>query len=212
SLVDALAELHAVDVDAAGLGDLDRHDGLVARQLERLGAQVTEIQDEAARCLVLVHDLHRYLADRAPAEPPSPSIVHGEYRFDNAVVGDDGTLRAVLDWEAATLGDPLVDLGQLVVYWTDPGQENEALGASPTAVAGFPSRREVVERYAERSGRDLDRVEFYVGFAYWKLACTLEAVYARQRAHGRADPEALDTLSHQVVRLAESAREALGGP
>lgn len=212
SLIDALAALHAVDVPAAGLDDLGPGRGYAAAQLERWHRQVVDGQDAAGRCLLLVEDLHRYLAATLPPEPTVPSLLHGDFRLDNAVVGDDGQVQAILDWQAATLGDPMVDLGQLLVYWTDPGQENDAMGASTTAVAGFPSRRALVERYAERSGRDVEHLDFYVGLAYWKLACILEGIYAHERYGGRADASYLEALSHQAVRLAESAREMLGGP
>jgi len=211
SMVDALVALHAVDIDASGLADLGRNNGMVARQLDRWHRQVIDGQAVAGRCLLLLEDLHRFLSVTAPPEPARPVLLHGDFRLDNAILGDDGTVVAVLDWKSATLGDPLVDLGQLLVYWTDPGQENDAMGASPTAVAGFPARRALVERYAELSGHDLDRLDFYVALAYWKLGCILEGMFAHARADGRADPAYLDALSHQAVRLAESGRDALSG-
>ncbi|MGH9155758.1 MAG: phosphotransferase family protein [Acidimicrobiales bacterium] len=211
-LVDALAALGAVDVDRVGLGDLGPRQGYLAGQVARWRRRLETGQEASGRCLLLVHDLAGYIEARLPPEPAVPSLIHGNYRLDTVVLGDDGRVRAVLGWSGATLGDPLVDLGQLLAYWTDPGQENEALGVAPTAVAGFPGRREVALRYAEQSGRDLDRLSIYVGFAYWKLACILEEVHGRARAGGRADAAYLDELSHQVLRLAGSAREALGGP
>lgn len=211
TLVDALAAVHAVDVEATGLADLGSGPGLVTRQLDRWHRQVIDGQAVAGRCLLLLEDLHRFLALTAPPEPTRPVLLHGDFRLDNAVLGDDGAVVALLDWKSATLGDPLVDLGQLLVYWTDPGQENDAMGAAPTAVAGFPARRALVERYAERSGLDLDRLDFYMALAYWKLACILEGMFALARADGGADPAYLDALSHQAVRLAESGRDALSG-
>ena len=211
-LVDALAALHAVDAEAAGLGDLGPRQGHLAGQLARWRRRLESGEDAAGRCLLLVHDLGGFLEPRLPPEPAVPSLVHGDYRLDSVVVDATGAVAAVLGWQGAALGDPLFDLGQLLAYWTDPGEKNHALGVSPTAVAGFPRRREVALRYAERTARDLDRLDVYVGFAYWKLACILEEVYGRERAAGRADATYLDSLSHQVLALAEAAREILGGP
>ena len=95
------------------------------------------------------------------------------------MLGDDGRIAAVLDWEICTLGDPLADVGLLMVYWTEPDDPHAALLASPTTVPGFPTRAELLERYARASGRDLSAVDFYVAFGYWKLACIVEGVYAR---------------------------------
>ncbi|MEO7443366.1 MAG: phosphotransferase family protein [Acidimicrobiales bacterium] len=212
TLVDALAALHDVDVDAAGLGDLGPRSGYMAAQLDRWRRRVAGGQAAAGRCLLLVHDLADFLQARLPPDPAQPSIVHGDFRLDAAVVDDAGSVQAVLGWSGATLGDPLMDLGQLLAYWTDPGQDNEALGVAPTSVDGFPARRDIAARYAERSGTDLDRLELYVGFAYWKLACILEEVYGRERTARPSETNYLDGLSHQVLRLADSARETLGGP
>lgn len=212
SLVDALVAIHDVDVDAVGLGDLAPRHGHMARQLELWHHSTLAGQGAARRCLLLVHDLHGYLAERLPPEPSRPSIVHGDYRVDSAILADDGRVRAVVHWEGAILGDPLADLADLMVCWADPGGQNEALGVTTTAVAGFPTRGEVAQRYAERSGRDIDDLAFFVGFAYWKMACSLEGVYGRERADGRVGADQLDELSRHVLRLAESSRETLGGP
>ena len=207
SLVDALVALHAVDVDANGLGDLAPRQGHTARQLELWHHSVLAGHDGARRCLLLVHDLHDYLAARLPPEPRRPAIVHGDYRLDTAVFADDGQVRAVLHWEGATLGDPLADLADLMVYWPDPGAHDEPPGTSP-----FPTRHEIARRYADRSGLDLEHLDFFVGFAYWKMACGLEGVYARERVDGRVGPDQLDAVTHHVLGLAESARATLGGP
>src|SRR5260221_703414 len=130
--------------------------------------------------------------DRMPQQH-GPAIVHGDYRIDNTVISADGRVQAVLDWELCTLGDALADVGTLMAYWSDHAVAEMAeapadagapeFGATAqlaaTALPGFPSRAEVAERYAERSGRDLTELGFYVPFAYWKLACILHAVYVR---------------------------------
>ena len=118
----------------------------------------------------------------------------------------------MLDWEICTLGDPLADVGLLMVYWSEAGDELESLPSSPTVLSGFPSRKEVADRYAERSGRDLSGLDFYVAFGYWKLACIVEGVYARYvgGAMGSAS-SGFEHFGNQVVRLAEAARAVVDG-
>jgi aminoglycoside phosphotransferase (APT) family kinase protein len=153
--------------------------------------------------------VHDGLASRIP-EQVGTSIVHGDYRLDNTVLGPDGDVRAVLDWEICTLGDPLADVGLLMVYWTDPGDEAALLGVTPTTVPGFPSRAEMRARYAAASGRDLRHLDFYVAFGYWKLACIIQGVYARYVGGAAAgDRSSVDDFGHSVVRLAEMAQAAL---
>ena len=135
--------------------------------------------------------------------------MHGDYRLDNTMFGDDGKVKAVLDWEICTLGDPLADMGLLMVYWTEPSDANAPLGVAPTAVAGFPSRADMRKRYAERSGRDVSNLDFYVSFGYWKLACILEGVYSRYAAGaGGGDRSGFEGMGKQVEVLAEASRAA----
>lgn len=222
SFIDTLAALHAVDIERAGLADIGLAGGGsgggggdVVSQLRRWYGEARAAQELTGRGVLLIEDVHRHLCANLPPDVATAplSLVHGDYRFDNVIVGDDGNLMAVLDWEAASLGDPMVELGLLLAYWTNPGEKNVALGgAAPSAAPGFPSRSEVAVRYGKASGRDLTHLAFYLAFAYWKLACILEGVYARQmaqaaRAH-RDDRAVLAPFADQVVRLAEAAREA----
>jgi aminoglycoside phosphotransferase (APT) family kinase protein len=208
SLVDVLADLHAVDVDAVGLGDLARRDGYIERQLKRWYSQFRQSQEGTGRPVPLVDELHDLLAARIPNQL-GVGIVHGDYRLDNTMLGDDGSCRAVLDWEICTLGDPLADVGLLMVYWAEPGDADPALGVAPTAIPGFPSRAEMRARYGDRSGRDLSDLDFYVAFGYWKLACILEGVHARYAGGAMGgDRSGIDAFSDQVVRLAEAAKAA----
>ncbi len=179
ALVDTLADIHNVSPDACGLGDLGRRDGYIARQLHRWYTNYQAAnQARGGTALQSMTDLHERLSKSIPDQGRS-TIVHGDYRLDNCVVSPDGSqVLAVLDWELCTLGDPLADLGQLLAYWTELG-ERSALGHASTAMPGFARRQELVERYAERTGADLSSLGFYVAFAYWKLACILEGVYAR---------------------------------
>src|SRR5207237_2426909 len=153
SLVDVLAEIHAVDPDAVGLGDLGRKEGYIQRQLKRWYSQW---EKSKTREIPAVDEVHEELLATVPEQGPA-TIVHGDYRLDNTLLGPDGRIRAVLDWEICTLGDPLADVGLLCVYWADPEDELAALLSAPTTLAGFPRRAEIATRYAERSGRDLRR-------------------------------------------------------
>jgi aminoglycoside phosphotransferase (APT) family kinase protein len=187
ALMDTLAQIHLVDPDAVGLGDLGRKEGYIARQLSRwYGNYQAANQARGGSSMPAMDELHEFLSERIP-EQGQATVVHGDYRLDNCVLAPSGDrVRAVLDWELCTLGDPLADLGQLLVYWPEPG-ERSALGNSPTVSPGFPSRHEMIARYSSVTGRDLGDLDFYVAFAYWKLACILEGVYARYVAGAMGD-------------------------
>lgn len=211
SLAETLAALHAVDVDAVGLGDFARRDGYIERQLRRWIGQFRDSQVPGVDTAKTVEAVHARLAATVPTQHGS-AIVHGDYRLDNVVVGDDGTVRAVLDWEICTLGDPLADLGLLMVYWTEPGDEAALLGVTPTAMPGFPTRGELIDWYAAASGRDVGDLAYYTAFGYWKLACILQGVYARYVGGAAAgDRSSVDGFAHSVVQLAERADAVLDG-
>lgn len=140
SIVDVLAAIHAVDVDAVGLGDLGRREGYVERQLRRWHGQW---EQSKTRELPLLDAVHDRLAATVPDQGPA-AIVHGDYRLDNCILDDDGSIRAVLDWELCTLGDPLADVGQLCMYWTEPGDELMAAPDAPTTVPGFATHAELL--------------------------------------------------------------------
>lgn len=207
SIVDTMVAIHAVDLDGVGLGDLGKHDGYIARQLRRWYGQWNA---QKTRELPAVDLVHAALLERIPEQGPA-TIVHGDYRLDNCMVGDDGAIVAVLDWEICTLGDPLADLGLLQVYWTGPGDEASAWAGSATTAEGFLDRQVLVERYADVSGRDISALPFYVSFAYWKLACILEGVYARYvgGALGQRDPAELEPFKAQVEGAADKALSTL---
>jgi aminoglycoside phosphotransferase (APT) family kinase protein len=160
----------------------------------------------------LVGEVGERLAARIP-EQATTTIVHGDYRLDNVVLDDTGSVAAILDWEICTLGDPLADLGLLMVYWTEPDDGESYLGtAAPTTAAGFAGRDQVLARYAELSGRRVDTIDFYVAFGYWKLACILQGVYARYVAGaGAGDTGSVDDFPRVVQRLAEQAAATLEG-
>jgi aminoglycoside phosphotransferase (APT) family kinase protein len=209
SIADTLAALHAVDVDDVGLGDFAKRDGYIERQLRRWYEQFRNSPVEGVDTTTIISLIHDRLAADIPPQVGT-AIVHGDYRLDNTVLGPDGAVRAVLDWEICTLGDPLADLGLLMVYWTEAGDEAALLGVTPTTVPGFPDRAEMRQRYQDASGRDLERLDFYVAFGYWKLACILQGVYARYVGGAAAgDRTSVEGFATSIVRLAEMAQRTL---
>ncbi|MFF8412291.1 phosphotransferase family protein [Streptomyces omiyaensis] len=173
-LVDTLVDLHAVEPEAVGLGDFGRPEGFLDRQLRRWGKQLAASR---GRELAGIEELHAALG-RALPDSPAPTVVHGDYRLDNALVGEDDRIRAVLDWEMSTLGDPLTDLGLLVMYSTPLDLPGSPISTTASA-AGHPSAAELVERYAARSGRDVSALSWYTAFAWFKLAVILEGIHYR---------------------------------
>ena len=206
-VVDTLVAIHEVDPDAVGLGELGRKEAYVERQLKRWSGQW---EKSKTRELSDVDEVHERLAARVPEQGPA-TIVHGDYRLDNMILAPGGEVAAVVDWELCTLGDPLADVGLLLVYWSEPGDEFMPLFAPATITPGFIGRDQVRSRYAERSGRDLGEIDFYVALGYWKLAIILEGVYARYASgqYGKTD-EGFEEFARVVERLASAAAEAVG--
>jgi aminoglycoside phosphotransferase (APT) family kinase protein len=179
-LIQALADLHAVDPDDVGLGDFGRREGYCSRQIKTWGGQW---QRSKTRELPDMDRLIARLADRVPPDSGN-GVVHGDYRLDNVIfdVRDQPRLAAVLDWELATLGDPLADLGLMLTYWHDLGDDERAaipVGSGLTALPGFPTASEVATRYSAITGRDISDLPFYVALGTLKLAIILEGVHAR---------------------------------
>ena len=215
-LIDVLIAIHNVDVEAVGLADLGRHDGYVERQLKRWYGQFQKSQEQEKetgifRPAEIVDEVHDLLAKQVPPQGAT-AIVHGDYRLDNTMIGADGRVQAVLDWELCTLGDPLADLGIMSVYWTDrpadagPG----ARVLSATALPGFPTKSELVDRYAAKSGRDVSDLPYFVAFGHWKLACIIEGVFARYGSGAMgSDRSGADAFGASVLHRAQLARDAL---
>jgi aminoglycoside phosphotransferase (APT) family kinase protein len=206
-VIDTLVEIHSVDPDAVGLGELAKKEDYVARQLHRWQGQWAK---QHTRELPLVDEVHDRLAARIP-EQGAATIVHGDYRLDNMILDPGGEVAAVVDWELCTLGDPLADVGLLIVYWGEEDDELLPLLEPATMLPGFPSRAEVRELYAERSGRDLSEIDFYVALGLWKLAIVLEGVFARYRAgqYGEAEETREGDVVEQLVGAAAEAVERL---
>ena len=211
SLIDTLARLHTVDVDQVGLGDFGRREGYVARQLKRWHGQFTQSTVDGQPGPAVIDRVHQLLAADIP-EQQGVSIVHGDYRLDNTVLDDAGDVRAILDWEICTLGDPLADLGLLLVYWTEPGDAQVALlGVVPTSLPGFFSRDQLQDRYAAATGWDVSAISYYQAFGLWKLACILQGVHARY-AEGAAagDRSGVELFPSHVKSLGERALAEVG--
>lgn len=181
ALIDTLVRIHSVDFEAVGLTDFGHPDGFMARQLRRWRQQW---ERSVTRPLTTMDCLIAELEDRLPTSSP-PTIVHGDYRVDNTVLDpkDPGRIIGVLDWEMSTLGDSLADMGLLLVYWAEEADSPEfrsALGGiTVTSAPGFPTRAEVVERYAALTGRDMTDLPWYWAFGCFKLAVVLEGIHAR---------------------------------
>ncbi len=206
-LIDVLAELHAVDVDAVGLGDLARREGYIERQLKRWR---TQWENSKTRELPAIDEVEARLSRHVP-EQQGVVIAHGDFRFGNCLTDVvNGRIAAVLDWELCTLGDPLADVGYIGVYWSD-GPSSALRANDPTPAGGFPSYASLVERYARTTGRDVSQIDYYVAFSCWRLAVISEGVYARylHGAMGKQDGIDLSTMKLGPEGLAERALEAV---
>jgi aminoglycoside phosphotransferase (APT) family kinase protein len=173
-LVDTLVELHAVDPAAVGLADFGRPEGFLDRQLRRWGKQLDASRN---RELAGIDELQAALG-RALPHSPAPAVVHGDYRLDNVLIDAEDRITAILDWEMSTLGDPLTDLGLLVMY-SAPLELPDSPISTTASAAGHPDPAEIIERYAARSGRDVSDVAWYTAFAWFKLAVILEGIHYR---------------------------------
>ena len=207
-LVDGLAELHAIDYTAIGLGDLGRPEGYVLRQVrgwsERYGGSRT---DE----LPVVERVAAWLAAHVPTSP-APALIHNDYKFDNVVLdaADLTRVAGVLDWEMATVGDPLMDLGTSLAYWVEEGDPPAmiAMRFGPTTLPGMMTRAEVAARYAERTGRPLDHIVFYYAFGLFKTAVVAQQIYWRWKQGLTRDPR-FEPLLLAVSALCDQASQSI---
>ena len=204
-VVEVLAELHSVEPDEIGLGDLAKREEYLSRQLRRWSRQW---EQSKTRELDTMEEVQRLLEQHMPTQIGS-TIVHGDYRLGNMLV-DSGSISAVLDWELCTLGDPLADVGYLLNNWVDP-DETPAGSSAPTLAGGFATRDQLLEWYERASGRDISQVGYYRAFSYWRLAAIVEGVLNRylQGAMGNQEDVDVMTFKDQVETLSDSALEAL---
>lgn len=212
SFVDNLLTLHSVDLQATGLTDLGRPEGYIGRQIDGWGRRYRAAQTDD------VPDMERaaaWLAEEQPAESGA-TLIHNDYKYDNLVLDPDNwaSITGVLDWEMATVGDPLMDLGTSLGYWVEAGDpaEIQALRLSPTNVPGNPSREEVLQRYAMRSGREIVDPVFYYVYGLFKLAVIVQQIYARYRRGDTQDPrfanliEAVRACGRMAVQAIDKGR------
>ena len=192
TVADTLAELHTVNVVESGLGDLGRPEGFLKRQVE---GWVRRYDNARTEEIEGVEVLAGWLSRGVP-ESPQPAIIHNDFKLNNLILAPDdlSEVRAVLDWEMATVGDPLFDLAVALSYWTEPHDSQELREVMPTVTStpGFMTRREFMERYAGKSGRDLSEMHWYMVFGYFKLAAILQQIYARWRKRQTRDERFAD--------------------
>ena len=210
-LIEALVEIHAVDWRAAGLEGFGKPTGYLERQLRRFGG-LWELNK--TREIEAMERVAGWLSEHIPSSGPS-TIVHGDYRLGNTMFSarDPARLVAVLDWEMATIGDPLADLGYLCMMWTE--RDDPELGMREhlgrlTREEGFPTRAELIELYEQRSGRSMSDIRWYTTLALWKMAVFMEGNYKRAIA-GTTDDPYLKQFGDGVLELARRAEEATGG-
>jgi len=205
-VVDTLAELHAVDPSSCGLGDLGHPSGFLLRQVEGWRRRWEKAKHEDN---LIADEVGDWLAAELPVESAS-TLLHNDWRLDNMALSatDPGECAAVYDWDMATRGDPLADLGTLMGSWFDPGEAPEGLGMMPTTVDGWLDRRSAVDRYGHVSGRDIEEVDWYLVFGAWKLAVVLQQIFIRWlRGQTRDDRfEHLDEGARHLFHLAAARR------
>jgi aminoglycoside phosphotransferase (APT) family kinase protein len=205
NLVDGLCSLHSIDADEVGLGDLGNPDGFVERQVAGWRGRWEKAQTRS------VPDMDRtgeMLAATIP-DPPATTILHNDYKFDNVMVAADGSLVAVFDWDMSTRGDPLIDLGTLLAYWTDPSDSAyPVLAHLAVPLVPIMTKREVADRYAASTGYDVERLAYYEGLALFRIAVIVEQIYARYVA-GQTEDDRFAMFEPVAPILAHAALTVL---
>jgi aminoglycoside phosphotransferase (APT) family kinase protein len=213
SFIDVLAALHDVDPDDVGLGELGKKENYVGRQLKTWYRSWTSSVEPADFDDPRAHELQQFFLNNVPDQGPA-RVVHGDYGVHNCLVGPDCTIAAVVDWEISTLGDPLADLAYALNQWPDPTDKQPPAPEGATAPPGFPTRTQLAERYARQTGRDLSKLDYYVGFNRWKSACIIHGVYARY-CEGKKSTDGIDLVEMRerigsILALSEDAVNRLG--
>jgi aminoglycoside phosphotransferase (APT) family kinase protein len=203
-VVRVLAALHRIDPDAVGLGDLGRKEAYLERQLKRWRGQWEKTKTRELSAMEEAYDgLTRLMPQQVGA-----CIVHGDYRLGNMLVSPEGQVKAVLDWELCTLGDPLADLGYIMNNWAESGEtgpEGQGAAAWPTSCGGFHTRRQFIDAYEAATGRDASLIDYYRAFQYWRLAAIVEGVLSRYLKGVMGNAANTDVFKAQVDGLAQSA-------
>jgi aminoglycoside phosphotransferase (APT) family kinase protein len=206
--VETLAEVHAIDIDAAGLGDFGKPEGYVERQVS---GWIRRYNRSKTDDIAAMDRAGEWLEDNMPGEVGA-SVIHNDFKYDNLVLDPDELtcVRAILDWEMATVGDPLMDLGTSLAYWVEPDDPDviKALSFGPTLMPGNFTRRELVDRYAEKSGHEVDDIVFYFVYGLYKVAVIGQQIYSRFKAGDTDDPR-FGMLIHAVKALGDVAVKAI---
>jgi aminoglycoside phosphotransferase (APT) family kinase protein len=207
-LIDTLAELHQLDYADMGLGELGKAEGYVRRQVEGWTKRYRKAQTDQHNA---IESLAGWLDEQQPAES-GVALIHNDYKYDNVVLDPKAPTKivGVLDWEMCTLGDPLMDLGTTLGYWVQADDDPRAqfLAFGPTHIPGSLTRRQLVDRYQERTGREVERPLFYSAFGIFKIAVIIQQIYARFKAGKTRDPR-FAPLGHMVGLLGELAAQQI---
>ncbi|MCY4073222.1 MAG: phosphotransferase family protein [Chloroflexi bacterium] len=210
ALVDVLVEFHSVDYDSIGLAGLGKPAGFIGRQVQGWYRRwnAAKLEDSS-----IVEELYSWLVANMP-ESPAPTLVHNDYKLDNTIfaLDDPSMMRALLDWDMCTLGDPLLDLATLLTYWTEPGDPEHLLQLTPmpTGDYGFLTRKQIIARYAERSGRDVGDIRFYQALAHFRWMVFMQQMHFRY-VHGMTKDRRFKRLDETAALLALSALQASRG-
>ncbi len=206
ALVDALVDFHAVDYNALGLGSLGRPDGFVARQVE---GWYRRWQKAKTHDLPEMDTIYAWLKANLP-QTRDFSLVHNDYKLDNVMLAadDPGRVVAIFDWDMCTLGDPLADLGALLTYWTEPSDPPylQAVAMMPVGDLGFMTRAELVQRYAERSGRSVHNIKFYHALGLFRLTVIIAQIYIRYK-RGQTQDQRFAAFEVMIPLLAQAAQD-----
>lgn len=205
TLVNTLVQLHEIDLEKTGLSEIGRPEGYLERQVHSWIKRYHQSQTDE---IGVTDEIEQWLLSHLPVSP-SPTIVHNDFKLNNMMLSMDDPREAVavFDWEMCTSGDPLTDLGSTLAYWTEQGEAFTGL-TSVTTLPGFLSRREFAQLYAEKSGRNLDSMHYYLAFAFYKVGVILQQLYARWK-HGQAQDERFSTLNAGVITFMQQAHRAM---
>ena len=210
ALIDALVQFHEVDYKAIGLSDLGRPDGFITRQIEGWYRRWHKAKEADLDDMDFVY---KWLLENEPQDARQ-SLVHNDYKLDNVMLAadDPGKMVAIFDWDMCTLGDPLCDLGSLLAYWTEPTDSPhfQAMAAMPLGDLGFLSRSELVQRYADKSGRPVDEINFYYALALYRLVVIIAQIYIRY-LRGQTQDQRFAALGQVIPLIARAARDVATG-
>ncbi len=209
NFVNHFAQLHSLDYKACGLGELGKSEGYIKRQIDGWSRR---FRDALTDDVPDFEEVMSWLSANAPQESRSPGIIHNDYKFDNVVLNPENPLEiiGIVDWEMATIGDPLMDLGASLGYWVDPDDSDELklIGTIPTTTPGMLTRKEVVEAYQEYSGQKIDDFSFYYCYGLFRLAGIAQQIYYRYY-HGQSKDERFKTLAFAVHVLEKTALKVI---